>query len=295
MAIFRKLQTSFWRDAANDELSKDEQHLYCYLLTNEYTNLAGVFKIMEKTLLFETLLKPKELANAIAGLEQKGKIIYDRSTHEVLVTQWHAVCANKSPTAQKSAEASLSGVRSERLKDIRATILSGAEYVPPDNDETAAPEPEAKPPAKEYVAILGHLSEVTGREYRPTTQSYQKLIRTRRAENKGLKLADFIAVIDVKAKQWLKTEDFNHLVRPETLFGTKFPTYLAEASQKAPSVSAVKQYRCPVCGTVHSITNSSVCAKCNFDLSRRDDIEAVDGYKEEMVEAGFAERLGIVV
>lgn len=291
-AQFRKLQTSFWRDTANDDLTKDEQHLYCYLLTNQSTNLCGIFKIKLKTIMFESLLTEKEFAKAVEGLQNKGKIVYDRDTDEFLSTRWNTVYDNTSPTVQKSIMDSLSRVKSERLKAIRETIVAGTEYVP---DKPAPDEPEEKkPPAREYVSIIGHLAEVTGKGYRPDTASYQRLIRTCRNQNKDLTIQDFINVIDEKARQWLNKPEMAHNLRPETLFGPKFPTYLAEATRNgSPTVPKKEAPRCPVCNTLHTLTNSTSCAKCAFDMTAKDNLKLVEAYKKEMIDAGFGERLGI--
>ncbi len=45
---------------------------------------------------------------------------------------------------------------------------------------------------------------------------------------KGYKFADFRIVIDHKIKKWKDTE-FRKFLRPETLFGNKFETYLHES------------------------------------------------------------------
>ena len=44
-------------------------------------------------------------------------------------------------------------------------------------------------------------------------------------------LPDFITVIDTKCSQWLNDPEMDRFLRPETLFGTKFESYLQEKPQ----------------------------------------------------------------
>lgn len=78
-----------------------------------------------------------------------------------------------------------------------------------------------------YQEIVEHLNNTCGKGYTHTGKSTRKLIRAR--WNDGFRLDDFKKVIDTKSRDWLKNKDMNKYLRPETLFGTKFETYLNEA------------------------------------------------------------------
>ena len=77
-----------------------------------------------------------------------------------------------------------------------------------------------------YQEIIEHLNNTCGKRYTHTGKSTRKLIRAR--WNDGFRLDDFKKVIDTKSRDWLKNKDMNKYLRPETLFGTKFETYLNE-------------------------------------------------------------------
>ncbi|PGC40830.1 replication protein [Bacillus pseudomycoides] len=80
--------------------------------------------------------------------------------------------------------------------------------------------------AKEYIVeIVNYLNDVCGSSYRSTSKKTQTLIKTRLVE--GFTVDNFKAVIDIKAREWLRTEQAKYL-RPETLFGTKFESYLQQ-------------------------------------------------------------------
>ena len=75
-----------------------------------------------------------------------------------------------------------------------------------------------------YKEIIDYLNEKTGSQFRNTTKKTQTLIKARFAE--GFNLDDFKKVIDTKATEWLSDSKMSKFLRPETLFGTKFESYL---------------------------------------------------------------------
>lgn len=77
-----------------------------------------------------------------------------------------------------------------------------------------------------YQTIIDYLNKLSGSNYRHTTKKTQQLIRSRFKE--GFKLNDFFIVIDKKVATWLNDQKMNIYLRPETLFGTKFESYLNE-------------------------------------------------------------------
>lgn len=81
-----------------------------------------------------------------------------------------------------------------------------------------------------YSEIVSFLNEKTGKKYRPTTPKTQSLIQAR--WNEGFRLEDFERVIELKCKDWLDDEKMSRYLRPETLFGTKFESYLNESIER---------------------------------------------------------------
>ena len=74
-----------------------------------------------------------------------------------------------------------------------------------------------------YKYIVDFLNSEANTNYRHTTNKTQSLIRARMKE--GFTLEDFKQVISNKCNDW-KGTDFEKYLRPETLFGTKFESYL---------------------------------------------------------------------
>ena len=71
--------------------------------------------------------------------------------------------------------------------------------------------------------VIDYLNEKTGSKYKANTADTVKHINARLAE--GFTVDDFKKVIDNKTAEWLGTEMAQYL-RPATLFGTKFESYL---------------------------------------------------------------------
>lgn len=71
--------------------------------------------------------------------------------------------------------------------------------------------------------IIYYLNSKCETKYRSSTPKTQQLIKARQKE--GFKLEDFKTVIDNMTSKW-KGTDMEQYLRPETLFGTKFESYL---------------------------------------------------------------------
>ena len=78
-----------------------------------------------------------------------------------------------------------------------------------------------------FKEIIEYLNNRSGKNYRYTTKATQTHIRARFEE--GFSLEDFKRVIDWKTSEWLGNDKMDRYLRPETLFGTKFESYLNES------------------------------------------------------------------
>ena len=74
--------------------------------------------------------------------------------------------------------------------------------------------------------IIDYLNSKAGTNYKTTTPKTRTLIKARLKE--GFTLDDFYTVIDKKVLLWGKDIKMQAFLRPETLFGTKFESYLNE-------------------------------------------------------------------
>ena len=77
-----------------------------------------------------------------------------------------------------------------------------------------------------YSPVIAFLNEKASTKYKASTPKTQALIKARQTE--GFTLEDFKKVIELKVTQWGNDDKFSRYLRPETLFGTKFESYLNE-------------------------------------------------------------------
>lgn len=86
-----------------------------------------------------------------------------------------------------------------------------------------------KPPDIPYQEIISYLNEKTGKHFEHESKQTRKFIKARWGSNgKRRTLQDFITVIDNKCRSWLNDPEMAAYLRPETLFGNKFESYLNE-------------------------------------------------------------------
>lgn len=90
-------------------------------------------------------------------------------------------------------------------------------------------QPDNVPP---YQSIIKYLNKKTNKNFKYSTSKTKRLINQRWKE--GFRYKDFEHVINLKTKDWLDT-DMNLYLRPETLFGPKFESYLNSKPAKKDS------------------------------------------------------------
>ena len=91
---------------------------------------------------------------------------------------------------------------------------------------------EAKP-STIHKDVIDYLNDKIGARYKASSAINKRLIDARVKE--GYTLDDFKRVIDNKVASWSQDQKMSKYLRPQTLFGTKFESYLNE---RAPNVPA---------------------------------------------------------
>ena len=79
-------------------------------------------------------------------------------------------------------------------------------------------------PAAPYAEIVEYLNQKTGKRFSAKAKDTQKHIKARWSE--GWTLDDFKKVIDNMTAKWKGDAKMDDYLRPQTLFGTKFESYL---------------------------------------------------------------------
>lgn len=80
--------------------------------------------------------------------------------------------------------------------------------------------------------ILDYLNEKCETHYRLTNKKTESLVNARL--NDGFTVEDFKKVIDNKAAEWKDNPQMCQYLRPDTLFGTKFESYLNQKAVATP-------------------------------------------------------------
>jgi predicted phage replisome organizer/uncharacterized phage protein (TIGR02220 family) len=81
-----------------------------------------------------------------------------------------------------------------------------------------------------FSEIIFHLNEIAKTNYKSSSKKTKDLITAR--WNDGFTIDDFKTVINKKATEWINNKEMCKFLRPETLFGTKFESYLNQRDVK---------------------------------------------------------------
>jgi len=195
----------------------------------------------------EIRVSPKQYDRAIKILEDLGLVVVDNSLFDGKKTPF--IWLNGEILAQKVNEILLQRAESS------AVLPKGKNRFSPKGkigfDERSIPitenttenttdidnilsfeEIEPQKDVIPYQEIVDYLNLKAGTSYRHSTSSTQKLIRAR--WNEGFRLDDFKQVIDNMTAKWKGDPKMEQYLRPQTLFGTKFESYLQTTSKTKP-------------------------------------------------------------
>lgn len=90
-----------------------------------------------------------------------------------------------------------------------------------------------------YAEIVNHLNQVLNTSYKPNGSIIQKLIESKLKQ--GFTLEDFQKVHITKYAEWNGT-DMQKYLRPETLYGTKFESYLNQKLTNNEKYRAISEH-----------------------------------------------------
>jgi hypothetical protein len=76
MSKLRSLNTCFWSDPWVEELNPEEKLLFIYLITNEKTNMLGIYESSIKKISFETGINILTVKKYLEGFEKVRKVKY---------------------------------------------------------------------------------------------------------------------------------------------------------------------------------------------------------------------------
>lgn len=101
-------------------------------------------------------------------------------------------------------------------------ILSDTDNAPVDKSVDNSPKKDSE--SLVISKIITYLNEKCSTNYKTSSEKTKKYINARL--NEGYSSADFKKVIDTKAAEWLNNPEMSKYLRPQTLFGSNFESYL---------------------------------------------------------------------
>jgi uncharacterized phage protein (TIGR02220 family) len=171
----------------------------------------------------------KTIMRTFLALEEEGYVVsanYNRM--KIDKTKWYSIDYDKLAEMEEDLVnvpagpfVSLQGTSEPLMED------SLVEAIPEINTETNTESIYTPLPIAE---IITYLNNQTNAEYKPSSRKTRKLIKAR--WNEGFRYDDFKKVIDLKTEEWLNDPRMSMFLRPETLFGTKFESYINQKSAK---------------------------------------------------------------
>ena len=219
---------SFWTDTKiTDDFTPEDRYFYLYCLTNPHTNIIGCYEISVKQMADELGYSRDTVIALLKRFKEVHKVVdYDFKTKEILIRNWYRYNWTKSPKLDKPLLTAIEGIKNHNFKNeivdlynSRDTVSIPYEY-PTDTTVT-----DTVTDTDSITEIINYLNSVLETNYRVGNKVTQKHINAR--INEGYSVEDFKVVIEKKVASW-KGTDMEKYLRPETLFGTKFESYLNE-------------------------------------------------------------------
>ena len=188
------------------------------LLYNSFYNAIKDLSLEEKGLLLDAVF----LYNISGATPELPPVV--RMAFNFMRDQFDRDSAKYEKRVEANRQNGLKGGRPTNPE--KAKKPSGLNGNPKNPDEPKKPDTDTEDDTDSLLKdIVEYLNLKTGKNFRVTTYSTRKHIQARL--NDGFVYADFKRVIDIKCQIWLNTENDKYL-RPETLFGSKFESYLNE-------------------------------------------------------------------
>lgn len=92
-----------------------------------------------------------------------------------------------------------------------------------------------------YCRVVQYLNQKTGKKFSDKSKTTRSFIKAR--INDGFNEQEFYVVIDNKCSKWLSDPKMMEFLRPQTLFGTKFESYLQDTPHPLQGIVSSKTMR----------------------------------------------------
>lgn len=177
------------------------------------------------------------IKEGVLSIDMENNILYQkRMVNDGLLSETRAEAGSKGGKISKRSSKDISKTKANSQANIQANTDIDIDNEIDNDIDISLSLKDLKD--KEIRDIVEYLNEKAGTNYRATTEKTKALIKAR--INEKYTVEDFYSVIDKKTAEWLNTEQEKYL-RPETLFGTKFESYLNQKNGKPKSTFEILQ------------------------------------------------------
>ena len=237
MGIKRVVDTEFWTHPNTEDFTSEDMYFMQWLLTNPFTTQLGIYSISLKDSANQLRYSKDALLSLLERFQDVyGVIIWSPSTKEVAIKNFlrHSIIKGGKPV-EDCIKKEMTKVKNKSLiyqvfdhitdrEDLNETVRKIISEYENENDNENDNDNEVSCNDSSTIReIVGYLNLKTGCHYKHTTNATRTKIEARIKE--GFTIDDFKEVIDKKVDEWKGTK-MEQFLRPETLFGTKFESYL---------------------------------------------------------------------
>lgn len=216
--------SNFWTDLKF--LTNDEKLMYVYLVKNRSNNICGCYHIMKSNIASDLVMSANYVSLLLQQLHDKHIISYDNISNEILIIDMYKYVTFDDSDNEKIEEI-LKRISNENYRKYVKSIYIDMEIIPVDNTKSKRCNSAISNLAKQ---VIDYLNEKCNTNYKSNANYIQKHISARMNDGYA-DFDDYKHVIDIKYSQW-KGTNYEKYLRPRTLFGTKFDSYLNEYYMK---------------------------------------------------------------
>lgn len=217
--------SNFWTDLKF--LTNDEKLMYVYLVKNRSNNICGCYHIMKSNIASDLVMSANYVSLLLKQLHDKHIISYDNISNEILIIDMYKYVTFDDSDNEKIEEILHRIINDNHRKYVKSVYID-MEIIPIEDDTKSKRCNSALSDlAKE---VIDYLNEKCNTNYKNSANYVKKHISARMNDGHA-DFDDYKHVIDMKYSQW-KNTDYEKYLRPQTLFGTKFDSYLNEYYMK---------------------------------------------------------------
>jgi uncharacterized phage protein (TIGR02220 family) len=212
------------------------QQIHYWLVSSQHEKMGRkwVYNTYKEWQLQMPFWSESTIKRTIKSLEEQGYVLSANfNRFKMDKTKWYSIDYEKLDQLEDDARTFVnpSSDQNETSLDSECDIDESCmtQAIPESTTESSSKNTTEKkiPP---FSDIITYLNQKTNSTYRPGSRKTKELITAR--WNEGYLFEDFKKVIDLKTEEWLHDPFWNKYLRPETLFGTKFESYLNQKSSK---------------------------------------------------------------